>query len=320
MIRDHGRCSVTRRTAVGLLGAALAAPAQARSRLSYDLAPKSVADGIWMLEGATDYFSMENGGDIVNCAILEGDDGLIVVDTGPSRRYGEAMLNAMANMSGKPVVTVINTHHHPDHFFGNQVFEGIPIRALSKTGALAAAQGEGFADNMYHILGDWMRGTEVVPPNQSLPHGDVTLGGRKLKVIPLSGHTESDLALMDVKTGVLIAGDLAFLDRAPTTPSADLNEWRKSLDILNGMNAAAVIPGHGPFDPALSSLAQTRAYLDWIEEALREAADQGFDMVEVMDLPIPERFAAMGAQPDEYYRSVSHLFPGIEADALPLLD
>ena len=312
--------TVTRRTAVGLLGAAMAVPAQARSRLSYDLVPQGVADGIWMIEGATDYFSAENGGAIVNCAILEGDEGLIVVDTGPSRRYGEAMLDMMANMSGKPVVTVINTHHHPDHFFGNQVFEGVPIRALSETGALAAEQGEGFADNMYHILGDWMRGTEVVPPTQSLPHGDVTLGGRAFRVIPLSGHTEADLALMDVKTGVLIAGDLAFLDRAPTTPSADLAKWRESLDILDGMQAAAVVPGHGPFDPALSSLAQTRAYLDWIETAMQEAAEEGLDMIEVMALPIPERFASMGAQPQEFYRSVSHLFPGVEANALPLLD
>jgi quinoprotein relay system zinc metallohydrolase 1 len=312
--------NLTRRTTLGLLAAATTVPAQARSRLSYDLKPKQVANGIWMLEGATDYFSMENGGDIVNCAILEGSEGLTVVDTGPSRRYGEAMLSALANLTGKSVTTVINTHHHPDHFFGNQVFEGVPIRALSRTGALAAEQGEDFASNMYHILGDWMRGTEVVPPTQSLASGEVTLGGRRLDVLPLSGHTESDLALLDIETGTVIAGDLAFLDRAPTTPSADLAKWRESLDILNGLGASAVIPGHGPFDPALASLAQTRAYLDWIEGVFTEAAEEGFDMIEVMELPIPDRFAEMGAQPDEYYRSVSHLFPKIENNVLPLLE
>jgi len=312
--------TVSRRAAVGLLGAAFTVPAQARARLSYDLSPKSVADGIWMLEGSTDYFSMENGGGIVNCAILEGDSGLIVVDTGPSRRYGEAMLDALGNMSGKSVATVINTHHHPDHFFGNQVFTDMPIRALSETGALAAEQGEDFADNMYRILGDWMRGTEVVPPNQSLAPGSISIAGRELEVIPLSGHTEADLALLDVKTGVLIAGDLAFLDRAPTTPSADLSKWRDSLDHLDGLEASAVIPGHGPFDPALSSLAQTRAYIDWIETALRDAAGEGLDMVEVMELPLPKVFAEMGAQPEEFHRSVSHLFPDIESAMLPLLD
>ena len=312
--------TLTRRTTLGLIGASLAVPARARERLHYDLAPRSVADGIWMLEGSTDYFSMENGGDIVNCAIIEGDDGLIVVDTGPSRRYGEAMLEVLRNLSGKPVAGVINTHHHPDHFFGNQVFEGIPIRALSETGALAQEQGEDFSDNMYRILGDWMRGTEVVPPTQSLTPGRLELAGRAFDVLPLAGHSEADLALLDISTGVLIAGDLAFLDRAPTTPSADLGTWRESLDTLSALEAAAVLPGHGAFDPALASLAQTRAYINWIETALRDAADEGLDMVEVMELPLPDRFAAMGAQPEEYHRSVSHLFPDIEADSLPLLD
>ncbi len=311
---------LTRRTTLGLIGAAMTVPAQARARLSYDLKPKQVADGIWMLEGSTDYFSMDNGGDIVNCAIIEGSEGLTIVDTGPSLRYGEAMLDALVNLSGKPVTTVINTHHHPDHFFGNQVFADIPIRALSQTGALAAEQGEGFADNMYRILGDWMRGTEVVPPTQSLPEGEIELGGRKLSVLPLAGHTKSDLALLDLETGTVIAGDLAFLDRAPTTPSADLDKWRESLDVLVDLEPSAVIPGHGPFDPTLKSLAQTRAYLDWIEETLGDAADQGFDMVEAMELPIPAQFAELGAQPQEFHRSVSHLFPGFEAEALPLLD
>lgn len=312
--------TVSRRVALGLLSAAVTVPARARERLAYDLEPKLVADGIWMLEGSTDYFSMENGGDIVNCAILEGDEGLIVVDTGPSRRYGEAMLDVLGNISGKPVATVINTHHHPDHFFGNQVFSGIPLRALSETGALAVEHGEGFADNMYRILGDWMRGTEVIPPTQSLPLGDVTLAGRKFNVIPLAGHSEADLALLDVKTGVLIAGDLAFLNRAPTTPSADLGKWRESLDTLDGLEASAVLPGHGAFDPALASLSQTRNYLNWLEGALRDAVEQGLDMVEVMESPLPKTFAVMGAQPQEYQRSVSHLFPDIESEVLPLLE
>jgi len=311
---------LTRRTTLGLIGAAVTVPAQARTRLSYELKPKQVADGIWMLEGSTDYFSMDNGGDIVNCAIIEGAEGLTIVDTGPSLRYGEAMLDLLLNLSGKPVTTVVNTHHHPDHFFGNQVFADVPIRALSQTGVLAAEQGEDFSDNMYRILGDWMRGTEVVPPTQSLPEGEITLGGRRLTVLPLAGHTEADLALMDMETGTVIAGDLAFLDRAPTTPSADLDKWRESLDVLTGLQPSAVIPGHGPFDPSLKSLTQTRAYLDWVEETLVDAADQGFDMVEVMALPIPDQFAGLGALPEEFHRSVSHLFPGIESEVLPLLD
>jgi hypothetical protein len=40
-------------------------------------------------------------------------------------------------------------------------------------------------------------------------------------------------------------------------------------------------------------------------------------MIEVMQAPLPERFASMGAQPEEFQRSVSHLFPDVELSVLP---
>ena len=46
----------------------------------------------------------------------------------------------------------------------------------------------------------------------------------------------------------------------------------------------------------------------------------GLDMVEAGDLPIPARFARMAAARYEVQRSVSHLYPGIEAALLPRID
>ena len=310
--------SLTRRTALGLMGAAAASPALPKTRLAYDLVPVRVGPGIWMVEGSRDYFSMQNGGAIVNITMLETEAGLVVIDTGPSARYGDALRQVALQTSGKGVAQVILTHHHPDHFFGNQAFDGVPIRALAETGKYARSHGDGYSDAMYRILGDWMRGTEVVPPDQVLTPGRFEVGGRVLEAIPLAGHTEADLVLIDVTSGTVIAGDLAFLNRAPTTPDADLALWRKSLDEIEAIEPSAIVPGHGPFDRTTESLGQTRAYLEWLEKTLTDAADRGLDMVEVMALDLPAEFAALGAQPQEFHRSVSHLFPEIEEKALPL--
>lgn len=312
--------SLTRRAALGLIGSAAAAPALPRSRLTYDLAPVRVGPGLWMVEGAREYFSTQNGGAIVNIAMIETEAGLVVVDTGPSLRYGEALRQVALQTTGKGVAGVILTHHHPDHFFGNQAFHGIPIRALAETGKYARSHGDGYSDAMYRLLGDWMRGTEVVPPDQVLTPGRVEIGGRVFKALPLGGHTEADLVLVDEVSGTVIAGDLAFLDRAPTTPDADLGRWRKSLGEIEKLDPSAIVPGHGPFDRTGRSLSQTRAYLDWLEQTLTGAAERGLDMVEVMALDLPAEFAALGAQPQEFHRSVSHLFPGIEEKALPLVE
>ncbi|MEL6998282.1 MAG: quinoprotein relay system zinc metallohydrolase 1 [Pseudomonadota bacterium] len=311
---------MTRRTALSAIGASVASPALPRARLAYDLAPVSVAPGIWMVEGSRDYFSMENGGAIVNIVLLETETGLVVIDTGPSLRYGETLRQVALQTTGRGISGVILTHHHPDHFFGNLAFSDVEIRALAETGQYARSHGDGYSDAMYRILGDWMRGTEVIPPNKVLAGGDFSIGGRALRALPLGGHTEADLAIVDVETGLVIAGDLAFLDRAATTPDADLPRWRQSLDALEALQPSAIVPGHGPLDRTGESLRQTRAYLDWLEATLRAGAETGLDMVEIMSTPLPDRFASLGAQPQEFQRSVSHLFPEIETEILPLLN
>ena len=270
-----------------------------------------------MVEGATEYFTAANGGAIVNVAMVETPEGILIVDTGPSRRYGEALRAAAQLLHPLGARGAVNTHHHPDHFLGNQVFADLPIRALGETAALAGLHGDGYADNMYRLLGDWMRGTEPLPPNRAIAPGRITIMGRDFDALPLGGHTEADLALLDVQTGVLIAGDLAFLDRAPTTPSADIPRWQTSIDALADIGPRGIIPGHGPFDAGGASLRQTRGYLSWLSDALSAAARRGFDMNETMATPLPPEYAGMGAQPDEFKRSVAHLFGAAERAALP---
>ncbi len=315
---------ITRRSALTTIVAGCAAVAStplmaASPKRHYDLTPKKVADGLWIIEGSTEYFTDENGGAIVNCALLESDAGLIVVDTGVSLKYGEALRQVTSNIGALGVAAVFNTHHHPDHFFGNQAFAERPIYALAETKKLAEQEGDGFSDNMYRLLGNWMRGTEVVPPTEVLASSAITIGGRDLTVLPLQGHTDGDLALLDKKTGTLITGDLAFYNRAPTTPHADIDKWTASLQTLQSVGASAVLPGHGPIDRTGESLKQTAAYLGWLKTALQAAAAQGLDMVEIMhDTNVPAEFAAMGAMPQEFHRSVAHLYSDIERQAMPL--
>jgi quinoprotein relay system zinc metallohydrolase 1 len=299
---------------------ALRAPVFAAARSPYDLTPVEVADGVWMIEGATEYFSPENGGAIVNVAFIETDAGAVLIDTGPSRRYGEALRTAMAARAPQGVAAVLMTHHHPDHWFGNQAFADRPIHALGATREGAEAHGGAYAEAMYRLVGDWMRGTEPLPPAMALEGPELTVGGRALLLLPLGGHTAADLAVLDRRTGTLVAGDLAFLNRAPTTPDADLARWRASLTEIEALGAGAIVPGHGPFDRTGDSLRQTRAYLDWLEATLTAAANGGLSMAEAGAAALPAEFAAMGAQPREFARSVSHLYPALERAALPTLE
>lgn len=302
-----------------ILACCLALPAQAELR--YDLQPKQIAENVWLLEGSTDNFEQRNGGNIVNTGFIVTEAGVVVIDSGPSKRYGEAMREAIAGVTDRPVIKVLLTHHHPDHVLGNQAFAGVPIAALAGTTELLREQGDAMAENMYRLVGDWMRGTEVVLPNETLQPGTLEIGGHRLRLLALRGHTGADLAVLDENSGVLFASDILFYQRALTTPnSPGLDIWLADLDELQAQPWKLLVPGHGPVASDDAPFVQMRDYLGWLDGLLRDAAASGADMNEVIDSPIPERFAGISLTRFELIRSVTHLYPKYEAQQLQRVD
>lgn len=302
-----------------ILACCLALPVQAELR--YDLRPKQIAENVWLLEGSTDNFEQRNGGNIVNTGFIVTETGVVVIDSGPSKRYGEAMREAIAGVTDRPVIKVLLTHHHPDHVLGNQAFADIPIAALAGTTELLREQGDAMAENMYRLVGDWMRGTEVVLPNETLQPGTLEIGGHRLRLLALRGHTGADLAVLDENSGVLFASDILFYQRALTTPnSPGLDIWLADLDELQAQPWKLLVPGHGPVASDDAPFVQMRDYLGWLDGLLRDAAASGADMNEVIDSPIPERFAGISLTRFELIRSVTHLYPKYEAQQLQRVD
>lgn len=293
----------------------------AYAELRYTLQPRQIADDVWLLEGSTDNFDKANGGNIVNTGFIVTAAGVVVIDSGPSRRYGEAMRAAIASVTDRPVIKLLLTHHHPDHVLGNQAFADVPIAALAGTTELLREQGNAMAENMYRLVGDWMRGTEVVLPSETLAPGTLEIGGRSLRLLALRGHTGADLAILDERSGVLFAGDILFYQRALTTPnSPGLDVWLEDLDTLEALPWKRLVAGHGPVADDAAPFVQMRDYLGWLDGLLREAASGGADMNEVIQSPIPERFAGISLTRYELIRSVSHLYPRYEAMALQRVD
>ena len=282
----------------------------------YHLTPLAVADGVYAFVGEQADFNPSNGGNIVNTGFIVGTEGVIVIDTGPSRQYGEQMRAAIARITPKPIALVINTHHHPDHFLGNQAFAPDTLAALPATIKSIHSEGGSLNENMYRLAGDWMAGTEPVAPARPLAAGPLEMGGHRLELIALDGHTEADLVILDRSTGVLFAGDLVFNGRTPTTPHADLQHWQAALDQLEKTPFTTLVPGHGPVARDAGPIRQTKAWLAWLDRHLRQAADDGLDMTEVLALPLPAEFRGLAVVDAEYRRSVGQLYPAYEQRAL----
>ena len=282
------------------------------AKLAYSLEPQKIADDTWLLQGKLEDFSRENGGNIVNTAFIVTAEGVVVFDTGPSKRYGEAMLQAIGSVTDKPVIHVFNSHHHPDHFLGNQAFSDTKIWALPETGKLIAQQGNAFAENMYRLVGDWMRSTEVQLPTDPLDIVAMSLmevGNHRFRFYKMMGHSGADLLMLDETTGVLFASDIVFFQRALTTPhTPSLSVWVANLEQLKNLQYTTLVPGHGPVDTTGLAVEQMVDYLHWLDKTLMGAASRGLSMNEVMELPIDARFSDISLTRSEFVRSVFHLY------------
>lgn len=288
--------------------------------LTYNLKPARITDGVWLISGAQEAIDRANGGAIANVTIFDTRDGAVIVDTGPSKRYGVELRAVAEQITGKAVARVYLTHFHPDHVFGNQAFRSEEIGTLQGVIDGLEALGEDFASAMYHAVGDWMRGTELVLPRRAVSEGVEDIGGRRFRLIPLSGHTGADLVILEETSGVLVGGDLAFLDRAPTTPHAELAHWRKSLETLAAIGQKMLVPGHGPVEPGRRALEQTRNWIDGMEAQIRDAFERGLSMTEAMAEPLGTYAGNIVLARYEFERSVMHFYPKLESGTWPRVD
>ncbi len=289
--------------------------------LDYRLQARALAPGVYVVEGANADFSPANGCNIINTGFIVTDAGVLVINTGPSRLYGEQLRALIQRTTAQPVAAVLHLNLHPDYFLGNQAFADVPRWATAETRAGITREAAAYETNLYRLCGDWMRGTQTLAPDRDIDAqaraGHWQLGERSFELTLLQGHTASDLVLRDRRSGVLFAGGLVFAQRVPTTPHADLGAWLNSLDRLQALVPvpAATVPSHGPVQADGAGLAGTRRYLQWLDAHFSAAAAQGLEMNELLRAPVPAEFRAWAAFETEYLRNVAHLYPRYERAA-----
>lgn len=193
------------------------------------------ADNVWsILEGTP-----VSG---VNIYIVEGKDSALVIDTG----FGSGDLKSYIQTLTKLPLIIVNTHGHGDHTGDNHQFSKIYLHP----------------DDFY-MLGintpNNKPGDKTNPTNDApAKHGEVTyipiregyvfnLGGRKLNVIEVPGHTHGSLVILDKKNKILFAGDnnnsLVWLFLKDCYP---LEVYLKSLEKVENLSDYfnIIMPGH----------------------------------------------------------------------------
>jgi glyoxylase-like metal-dependent hydrolase (beta-lactamase superfamily II) len=100
---------------------------------------RQVSKHVWMIFSPDGFPTPENQGMMCNITFVDTAKGLVVVDSGASVQIGEMAIRQIRKALAKPVVAIINTHYHGDHWLGNHAFvdafgtcRSTPTRARSR--------------------------------------------------------------------------------------------------------------------------------------------------------------------------------------------
>lgn len=278
----------------------------------FKLKAVKIAKDTYMFEGKEEYFSITNGGDISNTYFIIAEDYILVIDTGSSYYYGLQMIKEIRKLSNKKIKYVINTHHHPDHFLGNQAFDNSIILANKYTKEYIEKNGNEYIVSLINITQYALAQTKSIAPISILTNSYLDLKNHKLKILNLNGHTKKDTIIYDENTKTLFASDLVFNNRAAATPHANIKEWIKTLKELKKIPYKILASGHGNISYSKEPINQMISYLKYLDNILKDSAKKGLSIFEILALKKPKEFLEISMINEEFERSIINLYPSYE--------
>lgn len=217
--------------------------------------PSRIADGIWIIPDKRIPL-------VPNIGIVEGDETVLVIDSGFTLQSGRDVLKAARAIAGKRDIILTITHAHPEHTYGTQAFKGhakIFYNKLQRDYLASDGQKllKGFRltlppdrvsllDDIQITLAD-----EVYEGSRA----SLDLGNRKVEFWTGGiAHSPGDQIISIPDQKVTFVGDLIEERMFPIVPlfppmisaaDIDLRAWEGALARISEQQPRIVVPGHG---------------------------------------------------------------------------
>ena len=276
-----------------------------------------LADGVYAFISGAGGEAMVTG----NSLVVIGDDGVLVVDSGHFPSVTARQIEQIRQWTSQPVRFLVNTHWHPDHSAGNglyrKAFPGVQIVSTAATRSAIRdimPKKEINEKQIDEYSAFWKKGTgpdgkpltdasmnfwkgvaveleafrpelkaadHVLPTTTFTDQMTIFLGRREVRLMFLGrGNTGGDAVIYLPESKILATGDL-LVHPVPYPFGSFIGEWIGTLKKLDTIDAATLLPGHGPVMHDREYLHLTIALLEETKRQTEEAVKQGLSLEDV---------------------------------------
>ncbi|RKF20365.1 MBL fold metallo-hydrolase [Alginatibacterium sediminis] len=214
--------------------------------------------------------------------MIEGDDGIIIVDPGESVQMAESVKAQFRQITDKPVKAIIYSHNHIDHISGvrawvsDEEVESGAVKIIAQEGLTAAVAN--WSSNLGTLFGHrtsytgakhvdegehgtvndglgprFMQGDiSFIEPNVVLKDRlDITIAGVDLEIVNVPSETKDEVVVYLPKQKILHAAEVLQGENFPNlhsirgTKFRDPAMWFKGIDTMRQFDTEVMINSHG---------------------------------------------------------------------------
>jgi cyclase len=233
-------------------------------------------------DGVFAYIQPDGSWFINNTGFVVGSSSVISIDSCSTERRTRAFRKQISAITPSAITTLVNTHNHGDHTYGNSLIGAATIVGHEKCRTQIIKNGLPADTGIFEPI-EW-GDLALAPPT-------VTFDDRirlwsddqpvELSYVGQAAHTTNDILIWLPDQQVLFCGDLLFNGGTPFLLSGSV---AGAIDVLTNVlapiPAKTIIPGHGaPCDRAL--IATIVDYLQFVLATARSGRDAGLSPLEV---------------------------------------
>ena len=298
-----------------LLVSVLSAPCAAHAGAV--LKTERLADNVYALVGPTTDRDPANLGNNANFGVVVAEDGVVLIDSGGTRKGAAMIHDAIRAITDKPVRLVINTGGQDHRWLGNAYFKSLGAHIIANEKAVAdqrARLGDQLSRLGKRVGSDGVAGTEPVYADETfVDEKIIQTGGTRIEIHHVGhAHTPGDSFVWLPGQKIMFTGDIVYTDRMLRIGSHSAHRsWIRAFESMAARQPEILVAGHGSPTDLAQAKTDTYDYLVFLRKAVQVLIDEGRGMEEVGDID-QSRFAYLDNFESLKGRNAQRVFEELE--------